>query len=150
VSKTFPPYNPDQLFLMPVSMQEWLPPDHLDLSVVMSRYEDEEQGYPPYRPRMMAKVLLYAYCIGGPFSRRIAKRLQEGGVAANPHRSQPDEALWRKELGISGARNVSLGLDRAMHCQRVHEKQVRHDQMPSAFDLCPLLSTPCLAKMYFT
>ncbi len=42
----------------------------------MSRYE-EEKGYPPYHPAMMVKVLLYAYCIGAPSSRKIEKRLEE-------------------------------------------------------------------------
>jgi len=76
------------MLLMPVALQEWLPSnhlgyfisdivDHLDLSAIMTRYEDEERGYPPYHPRMMVKVLLYAYCIGVPSSRKIEKRLHE-------------------------------------------------------------------------
>ncbi len=39
--------------------------------------ELNERGYPPYHPRMMVKVLLYAYCIGVPSSRKIAKRREE-------------------------------------------------------------------------
>jgi len=88
VSKTFRPYEPDQTFLMPVSMRDWLPGDHLayfisdvvdhlDLSVIMDRYTREERGYPPYHPAMMVKVLLYAYCIGVGSSRKIEKRLCE-------------------------------------------------------------------------
>jgi transposase len=88
MSKTFRPYEPDQSFLLPVSMHEWLPSGHLayfvtdvvdqlDLTAILERYEREERGYPPYHPRMMVKVLLYAYCIGVPSSRRIAKRLEE-------------------------------------------------------------------------
>lgn len=87
MSKVFRTYEPDQPFLMPVSMREWLPDghlayfisdlvDHLDLSAIMDRYQ-EEKGYPPYHPVMMVKVLLYAYCIGVPSSRKIAKRLEE-------------------------------------------------------------------------
>jgi transposase/signal recognition particle subunit SEC65 len=87
VSKVFRPYNPDQSFLMPVSMKEWLPGghlayfisdviDHLDLSAIMNHY-DEEKGYPPYHPAMMVKVLLYAYCMNVPSSRKIARRLEE-------------------------------------------------------------------------
>jgi len=87
VSKTFRPYDPDQPFLMPASMREWLPEghlayfiadvvEHLDLSMIMDHYK-EEKGYPPYHPVMMVKVLLYAYCIGVPSSRKIAKRLEE-------------------------------------------------------------------------
>jgi len=75
------------MYLMPAALQDWLPPEHLvyfisdvvdqlDLSAIWSRYEGE-RGYPPYHPGMMVKVLLYAYCIGVPSSRRIAKRLEE-------------------------------------------------------------------------
>jgi len=88
MSKTFRPYEPDQIFLMPTSMRDWLPGHHLayfisdvveqlDLSAIMERYRSEERGYPPYHPVMMIKVLLYAYCVGVPSSRKIAKRLEE-------------------------------------------------------------------------
>ena len=88
MSKTFRPYEPDQDFLMPISMREWLPADHLayfisdvveslDLSAITKRYAGEERGYPPYHPGMMVKVLLYAYCIGVASSRKIEKRLCE-------------------------------------------------------------------------
>ena len=87
MSKTFRSYDPEQILLMPASLQDWLPKghlayfisdivDHLDLSALMSWYE-EEKGYPPYHPAMMVKVLLYAYCIGVPSSRKIEKRLEE-------------------------------------------------------------------------
>jgi len=88
MSKVFRPYEPEQMLLMPASLQDWLPSDHLayfisdvvdhlDLSAIMTRYEGEERGYPPYHPRMIVKVLLYAYCIGIPSSRKIDKRLHE-------------------------------------------------------------------------
>ena len=88
MSKTFRPYDPDQMFLMPVSMREWLPASHLayfisdlveelDLTAILKRYKYEDRGYPPYHPVMMVKVLLYAYCIGVPSSRKIAQKLEE-------------------------------------------------------------------------
>jgi transposase len=88
MSKTYRPYEPDQMFFMPASMRDWLPGnhlayfisdmvDHLDLSSITVRYTGEERGYPPYHPIMMVKVLLYAYCVGVPSSRKIAKRLEE-------------------------------------------------------------------------
>lgn len=87
MSKTFRSYDPEQAFLMPASLHDWLPKghlayfisdvvDHLDLGLIMNRYE-EEKGYPPYHPAMMVKVLLYAYCVGVPSSRKIEKRLEE-------------------------------------------------------------------------
>ena len=88
MSKRYRPYEPEQMLLMPVALQDWLPSDHLayfisdvvdhlDLSAIMSRYEREERGYPPYHPRMMVKVLVYAYCIGVPSSRKMAKHLHD-------------------------------------------------------------------------
>jgi transposase len=88
VTKTFRQYEPDQMLLLPVSLREWLPEehlayfisdvvDHLDLSAIMRRYEGEERGYPPYHPWLMVKVLLYAYCMGIPSSRRIQRCLHE-------------------------------------------------------------------------
>ena len=85
--KTFRPYQPDQLLLLPPSIQEWLPEGHLarfvsevvdelNLSAIERRY-DEERGYPPYHPRMMVKVLVYGYCTGTYASRRLAAKLIE-------------------------------------------------------------------------
>ncbi len=85
--KTFRPYEPDQMLLMPPSLQDWVPEDHLarfvsdlvdtlDLSAIEEAYT-EERGYPPYHPCMMVKVLLYAYCTGTYSSRRITEKLQD-------------------------------------------------------------------------
>jgi len=85
--KTFRPYQPDQLLLLPPSIQEWLPEGHLarfvsevvdelDLTAIEDRYS-EERGYPPYHPRMMVKVLVYGYCTGTYASRRLAAKLIE-------------------------------------------------------------------------
>jgi transposase len=86
--KTYREYDHDQMFLLPPSLKDWIPTDHLayfvsdlvdllDLSQISSVYEKEARGYPPYNPRMMVKVLVYAYCIGVPSSRKIAKMLEE-------------------------------------------------------------------------
>ena len=100
--KTYRPYQPNQLLLLPPALQDWLPHDHfayflsdvvdsLDLSQIERTYERELRGYPPYHPRMMVKVLLYAYCNGVYSSRKIERRLQEDVafrvLAAN---NQPD------------------------------------------------------------
>ena len=88
MSKTYRPYEPDQSFLLPPALTDWLPEGHLiyfirdivndfDLSAIESVYEREERGYPPYHPHMMVSVLLYAYCLGVTSSRKIARRLEE-------------------------------------------------------------------------
>ncbi len=87
-TKEYRPYDPDQLLILPPSLQEWLPDGHLayfvsdlvdsfDLSAIEATYEDELRGGPPYHPAMMVKVLLYAYCTGVYSSRRIGQRLHE-------------------------------------------------------------------------
>jgi transposase len=88
MSKTFRPYVPEQDLLLPPSVKDWLPDDHLayfvsdladelDLSAIVSPYETEERGFPPYHPVMLTKVLLYAYCVGVFSSRKIERRLVE-------------------------------------------------------------------------
>jgi len=88
MAKTYRPYCPDQMFLLPPSLQDWLPENHLvyfvsdvvdqlDLSKIESVYEKDDRGQPPYHPRMMTKVLVYAYCVGVFSSRKIQKRLVE-------------------------------------------------------------------------
>lgn len=88
MAKVYRPYFPEQDFLLPPSLREWLPESHLayfvsdvidqlDLSEIELRYEREERGYPPYHPRMMTKVLVYGYCVGVFSSRRLERRLIE-------------------------------------------------------------------------
>ncbi len=84
-SKVFRRYDPDQSFLMPPSLDDWLPQDHtarfiadvvdemLDLSSVYDSYVSAS-GAPPYDPTMMLKLLLYAYSTGVTSSREMERR----------------------------------------------------------------------------
>ncbi len=85
MAKTFRPYAPDQMLLLPPALQDWLPENHLarfvsdivdslDLSAIEDTYE-EERGYPPYHPRMMVKMLVYGLCTGVYSSRRLERAL---------------------------------------------------------------------------
>jgi len=78
----FRPYNQDQLFLLPQDMKQWLPEEDLvyfimdvvkqvDLRKIYRPYESERRGQPPYNPTMMVGLLLYAYAVGMPSSRKI-------------------------------------------------------------------------------
>src|SRR5258708_1110716 len=82
------PYLPDQGFVLPPSLREWMAEEHLvyfvsdvvdqlDLSAIHAGYGEEKRGQPPYDPRLMTKLLVYGYCTGVFSSRRIQKRLQE-------------------------------------------------------------------------
>ena len=80
----FRPYEPNQLLLLPPDMRTWLPEDDLvyfimdvvrglELSAIYRDYDQAKGGQPPYDPRMMAGLLLYAYCVGVFSSRKIEK-----------------------------------------------------------------------------
>ncbi|MCH8058151.1 MAG: transposase [Proteobacteria bacterium] len=85
---TFRPYTPDQDLLLQPRLQEWLPAGHLsyfisdvieelDLGAFYKSYEGDGRRKAPYEPRMMLKVLVYAYATGVFSSRKIAKKLEE-------------------------------------------------------------------------
>src|SRR6202451_2671140 len=102
MGKTYRAYLPEQDFLLPPSLGDWLPEDHLgyfvsdvveqlDLSAIESVYEEEERGQPPYHPRMMTKILIYGYCVGVFSSRWIQKKLSEDiGFRVLAAGNQPD------------------------------------------------------------
>lgn len=82
VDKTFRAFNPDQDMLLPPSLDDWLPTDHLarfvadlvdehlDLSRITAAYT-EVRGGPPYDPRLMVRILLYGYTTGVRSSRKL-------------------------------------------------------------------------------
>jgi transposase len=78
----FKPYCPDQLLLLPPDLKQWLPEDdlvyfimdvvqQLDLTAIYGHYSASRAGQPPYDPGMMTGLILYAYCMGMPSSRKI-------------------------------------------------------------------------------
>jgi transposase len=111
--KTFKPYTPDQLLLLPPALQDWLPEGHLawfisdvvdealDLTPILATYETGDgRGQPPYHPALMVKLLLYAYCTGKPSSRQIERATQEEVpyrvLAANQHPDHDSLAAFRQ------------------------------------------------------
>ena len=84
VDKTFRAYDPGQVLLMPPSIADWVPEDHLarfvselvdeviDLEPFLAVFT-EKRGFPPYDPRLMLKVLIYGYTTGVRSSRKIEK-----------------------------------------------------------------------------
>ena len=88
MAKSYRTYLPEQDLLLPPSLRDWLPENHLthfvsdvvdqlDLRAIESVYEEDERGQPPYHPRMMTKILIYGYCVGVFSSRKIQKKLVE-------------------------------------------------------------------------
>ena len=88
MGKTYRPWNPNQQYLLPPSVQDWLPENdlvyfildtvnELDISAITEKYEQDKRGFPPFHPRMMAALLLYSYCRGIFSSRKIMQACQE-------------------------------------------------------------------------
>lgn len=88
MSKHFRPWKIDEAQLLPPSVQDYVPQDHLsrlivalvreslDLSGITSSY-GSGLGQPPFDPRMMTALLLHGYASGIYSSRRIAKAAME-------------------------------------------------------------------------
>src|ERR1700726_1015590 len=88
MSRHFRPWTIDQTQLLPAAVVDYVPADHLaqfvvalarehlDLSEIVASYKSG-LGQPPFDPRMMTALLLYAYCSGLYSSRRIAKACAE-------------------------------------------------------------------------
>jgi transposase len=88
MSKHFRPWKIDQTQLLPPSIGDFVPADHLarfvvalvreslDLSAIMARYATA-LGQPPFDPRLMVALLLHGYASGIYSSRRIAKACRE-------------------------------------------------------------------------
>lgn len=88
MSKQFRPWKIDEAQLLPPSVQDYVPQDHvsrlivslvresLDLSAILGSYRSG-LGQPPFDPRMMTAVLLHGYASGLYSSRRIAKATVE-------------------------------------------------------------------------
>jgi transposase len=88
MSKEFRPWKIDEAQLLPASVQDYVPADHLsrlvvalvreelDLSAVVGSYRSV-LGQPPFDPRMMTALLLHGYASGIYSSRRIAKSAVE-------------------------------------------------------------------------
>lgn len=78
----------DQAYLMPPSLREWLPQDHLvwailgsveemDLDAFYGAYRADGHGRAAYEPSMMVALLLYAYACGNRSSRGIERECRE-------------------------------------------------------------------------
>ena len=78
----------DQELLLPPSLREWLPQDHLawfvldavdeiDLSAFYGAYREDGWGRAAFEPSMMVALLLYAYAVGERSSRGVERRCRE-------------------------------------------------------------------------
>ena len=116
-----------QQWLMPPSLRDWLPADHLawlivdvvselDLSGFYAVMRADGRGGGSYDPQLMVGVLFYAYCVGERSSRRIERRLSEDVafrvVGANQRPDHATLARFRRthQEAIGGLFAQVLGL----------------------------------------
>jgi transposase len=113
VSKSFRTCDLDQPFLLPPSLQDWLPEDHLarfiaeltnglDLSEIYAFYGRRDgRGKAAYHPVMMVRLLLYGYSVGVMSSRRIERASYEDVafryLAADQHPDHDTVASFRQQ-----------------------------------------------------
>ena len=111
-SQRFRDYSPDQDFLLPPSLREWLPEGHLanfisdvvdtlDLSEIINHYDNSKGGQASFHPVMMTKLLIYGYCVGVFSSRKIERNTHEvipfRVLSANQYPDHDTIAEFRKQ-----------------------------------------------------
>ena len=89
MNKSYQPWTQDQTYLLPPSLRDWLPEEHLawfilevveelDLSLIEAEIQRKDaRGQRPYHPQMMVALLLYSYCTGVYSSRKIERATYE-------------------------------------------------------------------------
>jgi transposase len=103
--------NRKQLFLLPPSIQEWLPEDHLarfvveiveqlDISAISRKYNNK--GTQAYSPAMLVALLFYGYATGIFSSRKLERATHDSVavrfVAANTHPDHDTIANFRRRF----------------------------------------------------
>src|SRR6201998_1403693 len=107
----FRPVDRDTGFLMPPSVNEWLPMQHLarfivevveslDLRAISGSYQGK--GSAPYRPSMLLALLLYGYATGVFSSRKLERATYDSVafrfISANQHPDHDTIANFRRRF----------------------------------------------------
>ncbi len=87
--KQYRPWNPEQDYLFPPRVRDWLPAEHLaffvgdvieslDIAPIERAIQGKDpRGEQPYHPRMMLAVWVYGYAVGIVSSRGLERAIQE-------------------------------------------------------------------------
>lgn len=138
----FRPINRDTDFLLPPSVQEWLPEAHLaryvasvveslDLSEIERAYAG--RGSAAYHPAMLLSLLIYGYATGAFSSRKIERATYDSlafrYLACNLHPDHDTLATFRRRFGAQ------------FEAAFVQVLQVAHDNQLSSFGTVSLDGT---------
>lgn len=128
MSYNFVPCDREQLLLLPPSLLDWLPEDHLalfiidavgqmDLSPFYAKRRSEGWGRAAFEPSMMVSLLLYAYSKGVTSSRKIEAACGDDlafrVIAVN---QQPDHATIARFRGDNEAELENLFVEALKLC----------------------------------
>jgi len=113
VNKRFRDCTLEQPFLLPPSLQDWLPENHLarfvadvsnelDLSAIYAEYERSDgRGLSAYHPLLLTRLLVYGYSIGVTSSRAMEKATYDNVafryLAADQHPDHDTIASFRRQ-----------------------------------------------------
>lgn len=113
MSRRFRTCDLNQPYLLPPSLNDWLPEDHLarfiadvtdelDISSICADYErGDGRGVVAYHPTLLTRVLLYAYAVGITSSRHIERATYEDVairyLAADQHPDHDTIASFRQQ-----------------------------------------------------
>ena len=108
----FLPCDRNQAYLLPPSLTDWLPHDHLawfvldaveqiDLTQFYKKYRTDGVGNSAFHPSMMAALLICSYCTGERSSRKIEKHCQTDVaykvITANQYPDHTTISRFRKD-----------------------------------------------------
>ena len=130
MAKIYRPHVPEQDLLLPPSLRERLPENHLaffvcdlidqlDLSAITSAYEDEERAASPGEAAGSRKCRCTATCVGVFSSRKIEQRLVEDVAfsytavqhvsrGVNPNRHSATFVHTERRLEAADAKQIAL------------------------------------------
>lgn len=131
VEKSYRTWQPDQVFLLPPSMRDWLPDGHLvyfvldvvdglDLAAIERVYQDKDhRGERPWNPRMMVALLFYGYCLGVRSSRRLERATYEDvAFRVLTGETHPDHSSIAEFRKVHLPELSALFLDVLLLCER--------------------------------
>lgn len=122
-TRTFSPYERDDLWLLPPSPRDWLPEAHrayflsdlvdeLTLTPILQTYGGVTRGTAPYHPRMLVKVLFSAHAGG------------DSGVAADC----PEIGRGRGFSGLGGQSAAGFPHDHGLQPHRIETFKLSTDK----------------------
>ena len=111
MSQIFREFDRDTLYLLPPSMDDWLPEDHLarfiveivgQLDLRIIKYSYSGNGSKAYHPEMLLALFFYGYATGVFSSRKLEKATYDSVafryIAANDHPDHDTIATFRKRF----------------------------------------------------